>query len=159
MIFHSAFEYVYLWLPLIGFIVGFLGSLTGGGGGFIFIPLLTILFKVPPQIAIASSLAATLPHLHLPGIRSLQKEEPGLSHRTDLCRGRDFRGTAWGQYRQCDDSPSAASQFWDLFHPDRYQYVFGPAQGQQSDCKRRQSAEFSKAGKYSRSTVYGFSRV
>ncbi|HHV02629.1 MAG: sulfite exporter TauE/SafE family protein [Bacteroidales bacterium] len=61
MIFHSAFEYNYLWLPLIGLIVGFLGSLTGGGGGFIFIPLLTILFKVPPQIAIASSLAATLP--------------------------------------------------------------------------------------------------
>ena len=28
MIFHSAFEYAYLWLPFIGFVVGFFGSLT-----------------------------------------------------------------------------------------------------------------------------------
>lgn len=61
MIFHSAFEYAYLWLPFIGFVVGFFGSLTGGGGGFIFIPLLTILFGVAPHVAIGSSLAATLP--------------------------------------------------------------------------------------------------
>lgn len=61
MIFHSTFEYAYLWLPFLGLIVGFLGSFTGGGGGFVFIPLLTIFFKTPPQIAVASSLAATLP--------------------------------------------------------------------------------------------------
>jgi hypothetical protein len=61
MIFHSSFEYYYLWLPLIGFMIGFIGSLLGGGGGFFFIPVLTILFNVPAQIAVATSLAATLP--------------------------------------------------------------------------------------------------
>jgi uncharacterized protein len=61
MIFHSSFENYYLWLPLIGFIIGFIGSLLGGGGGFFFIPVLTLLFNVPAQIAVATSLAATLP--------------------------------------------------------------------------------------------------
>lgn len=61
MISFSAFDYAYLWFPFIGFIVGFLGSFTGGGGGFIFIPMLTILFGIQPQVAISSSLAATLP--------------------------------------------------------------------------------------------------
>ncbi len=61
MIFHSQFENSYLWLPLIGFIIGFFGTVIGGGGGFFFIPVLTMLFGVPAQIAVATSLAATLP--------------------------------------------------------------------------------------------------
>lgn len=61
MIFHSAFEPAYLWLPLIGFLVGFVGTLIGGGGGFFFIPVLTLLFHVPAQIALTTSLSATLP--------------------------------------------------------------------------------------------------
>lgn len=61
MIFHSSFESMYLWLPLIGFMIGLIGSLLGGGGGFFFIPVLTLIFNVPVQIAVATSLAATLP--------------------------------------------------------------------------------------------------
>ncbi|HUW92952.1 MAG TPA: sulfite exporter TauE/SafE family protein [Bacteroidales bacterium] len=61
MIFHSAFDNSYLWLPLIGFLVGMIGTLIGGGGGFFFIPVLTLLFNVPAQIALTTSLAATLP--------------------------------------------------------------------------------------------------
>ncbi|MGD9978351.1 MAG: sulfite exporter TauE/SafE family protein [Bacteroidales bacterium] len=61
MIFHSTFEYSYLLLPIIGFIIGFFGSMIGGGGGFFFIPILTLMFKVPAQAAVATSLAATLP--------------------------------------------------------------------------------------------------
>jgi uncharacterized membrane protein YfcA len=62
MIFHSSFEYIDLWLPLVGFLVGLIGTLIGGGGGgFFFIPILTILFGVPAQVAVATSLAATLP--------------------------------------------------------------------------------------------------
>jgi uncharacterized membrane protein YfcA len=61
MIFHSAFESSYLWLPLIGFLVGLIGTLIGGGGGFFFIPVLTLLFHVPAQIALTTSLSATLP--------------------------------------------------------------------------------------------------
>jgi uncharacterized protein len=61
MIFHSPFQHSYLWLPLIGLIVGMVGSMVGGGGGFVFPPALIILFNVPAQVAVATSLAATLP--------------------------------------------------------------------------------------------------
>jgi uncharacterized protein len=61
MIFHSSFQQSYLWLPLIGLIVGLLGSMVGGGGGFVFPPTLILMFKIPAQIAVATSLAATLP--------------------------------------------------------------------------------------------------
>lgn len=61
MVFHSAFEYSYLWLPLVGFIIGLLAAIIGGGGGFFFPPILILFFKVDAQIAVATSLAATLP--------------------------------------------------------------------------------------------------
>lgn len=61
MIFHSLFETNYLWLPLFGFIVGLFGALIGGGGGFFFLPLLIIFFDVPAQVAVPTSLAATIP--------------------------------------------------------------------------------------------------
>ena len=61
MIFHSSFEYCYLWLPLIGFFTGLIATMTGGGGGFVILPVLILLFKVPAQIAVTTSLAATLP--------------------------------------------------------------------------------------------------
>lgn len=61
MIFHSSFEYIYLWLPVAGFVVGFIGSMVGGGGGFFFLPVLTLLFNIQPQIAVATSLSATIP--------------------------------------------------------------------------------------------------
>jgi len=61
MIFHSAFEYSYLWLPLVGFIIGLSAAMIGGGGGFFFPPILILFFKVPAQIAVATSLASTLP--------------------------------------------------------------------------------------------------
>jgi uncharacterized protein len=61
MIFYSSFEYNYLWLPLIGFTIGFFASVIGSGGGFFFLPALILLYGVPAQIAVATSLAATLP--------------------------------------------------------------------------------------------------
>ncbi len=61
MVFYSPFEYYYLWLPLIGFIVGMLASMIGGGGGFFFPPVLIVFFNVPAHTAVATSLAATLP--------------------------------------------------------------------------------------------------
>jgi uncharacterized protein len=61
MIFHSSFQFSYLWLPLIGLLVGLAGSMIGGGGGFVFPPALILFFKVPAHIAITTSLAATLP--------------------------------------------------------------------------------------------------
>lgn len=61
MIINYSFEYSYLWLPLVGFIIGFFASVIGSGGGFFFLPLLILLYDVPAQIAVATSLAATLP--------------------------------------------------------------------------------------------------
>lgn len=61
MVFLSSFKYIYLWLPIIGFIIAFFASMTGGGGGFFFLPVLTFFFSVPAKIAVATSLAATLP--------------------------------------------------------------------------------------------------
>jgi uncharacterized membrane protein YfcA len=61
MIFHSTFEYSYLWLPLIGFTIGLLASMMGSGGGFFFLPVLILFFGVPAQVAVTTSLAATLP--------------------------------------------------------------------------------------------------
>jgi hypothetical protein len=62
MIFHSSFENAYLWLPLIGFLVGLISTMIGGGGGgFFFIPVLVFLFGVPAHVAVTTSLAATLP--------------------------------------------------------------------------------------------------
>lgn len=37
------------------------GTMLGGGGGFFFLPVLTLVIGVPPHIAVATSLAATLP--------------------------------------------------------------------------------------------------
>lgn len=61
MIFHSTFEYSYLWLPVIGFTIGFFASVIGSGGGFFFLPSLILIYNVPAQTAVATSLAATLP--------------------------------------------------------------------------------------------------
>lgn len=61
MVFHSSFEYSYLFLPVVGFAIGMLASMIGGGGGFFFLLVLILLFNVPAQIAVATSLAATLP--------------------------------------------------------------------------------------------------
>lgn len=61
MIFFSAYEPLYLVLPIIGFVIGLAGTMLGGGGGFFFLPILTLLLGVPPHIAVATSLAATIP--------------------------------------------------------------------------------------------------
>ncbi len=61
MIYFSSYDPVYLLLPVIGLIIGLFGTMLGGGGGFFFLPVLTLLIGVPPHIAVATSLAATLP--------------------------------------------------------------------------------------------------
>lgn len=61
MVFHSSFEIAYLWLPLIGFAIGFFASVLGSGGGFFFLPSLILIYNIPAQTAVATSLAATLP--------------------------------------------------------------------------------------------------
>lgn len=61
MIFQSSFDYAYLWLPLIGLVIGLVSTMVGSGGGFLFLPVLILIFKLPAQMAVATSLAATLP--------------------------------------------------------------------------------------------------
>lgn len=61
MLFYSEFQYTYLWLPLAGFIIGIIATMIGSGGGFFFPLLLILFFQIPAHIAVATSLAASLP--------------------------------------------------------------------------------------------------
>lgn len=61
MIFWSEYETIYLILPLIGFVIGLFGTMVGGGGGFFFLPVLTLIIGAPAHVAVATSLTATLP--------------------------------------------------------------------------------------------------
>ncbi len=73
MIISSAFDPSFLWLPLIGCAVGLLVTLFGGGGGFFYVPILTLLFHVPTQIAAATSLAVTIPTVMVGSIEHYRK--------------------------------------------------------------------------------------
>lgn len=46
-----------LWflLPALGFTIGLLVSMLGGGGGFFYVPALTLLFDLPTQLAVSTS--------------------------------------------------------------------------------------------------------
>jgi len=61
MTFFSTIEPFYYLLPLIGLIVGLFGTIMGGGGGFFFLPILTLVIGTPAQTAVITSLVATLP--------------------------------------------------------------------------------------------------
>jgi uncharacterized membrane protein YfcA len=61
MLFNSAFQQSYIWLPFIGLIIGVLATMIGSGGGLFFPLILILLFQVPAHIAVATSLAASLP--------------------------------------------------------------------------------------------------
>ena len=69
----STFNPGYLWLPLIGMVIGILVTMFGGGGGFFYVPILTLLFHVPTQIAAATSLAATIPTVLVGSIEHYRK--------------------------------------------------------------------------------------
>ncbi|WP_010664851.1 sulfite exporter TauE/SafE family protein [Marinilabilia salmonicolor] len=61
MTFFSTIEPIYYLLPLAGLIVGLFGTILGGGGGFFFLPILTLIIGAPAQTAVITSLVATLP--------------------------------------------------------------------------------------------------
>ncbi len=48
-------------LPIVGFLIGLLIISLGGGGGGIYVGILTAFFNVPPAIAAATSLATIIP--------------------------------------------------------------------------------------------------
>lgn len=51
----------YIALPVVGFLVGMLIVSLGGGGGSIYVGILTVFFNIPPAIAASTSLATTIP--------------------------------------------------------------------------------------------------
>ena len=61
MIEFSDIQGIYFILPLVGLIIGLFGTMVGGGGGFFFLPVLTLVLNVPAQTAVITSLVATLP--------------------------------------------------------------------------------------------------
>lgn len=48
-------------LPIVGFVVGLLIISLGGGGGAVYVGILTVFFHIPPGIAASTSLATTIP--------------------------------------------------------------------------------------------------
>jgi len=78
MIATSTFNLNYLWLPLVGFVIGLLVTMFGGGGGFFYVPILTLLFHVPTQLAAATSLAATIPTVIVGSIEHYRKGNVNL---------------------------------------------------------------------------------
>ncbi|MGD0342751.1 MAG: sulfite exporter TauE/SafE family protein [Bacteroidales bacterium] len=63
----------FLWLPLIGFVIGLLVTIFGGGGGFFYVPILILLFHVNTQLAVVTSLAATIPTVIVGSIEHYKK--------------------------------------------------------------------------------------
>ncbi len=61
MISDSLSTWSLLSLPLLGFLIGVFVTMFGGGGGFFYVPILTLLFKIPTQLAVATSLASIIP--------------------------------------------------------------------------------------------------
>lgn len=61
MIFTSPVESIYYLLPFIGLAVGLFGTMVGGGGGLIFLPVLVLFLEIPAHTALITSLVATLP--------------------------------------------------------------------------------------------------
>lgn len=51
----------YIALPAVGFVVGLLIISLGGGGGAVYVGILTVFFNIPPAIAASTSLATTIP--------------------------------------------------------------------------------------------------
>ena len=51
----------YIALPVVGFLIGLLIVSLGGGGGAIYVGILTVFFNIPPAIAASTSLATTIP--------------------------------------------------------------------------------------------------
>lgn len=49
-----------VFLPIVGFLIGLLVTTLGGGGGGLYVPILTLM-GVAPQVAVATSLATVLP--------------------------------------------------------------------------------------------------
>jgi hypothetical protein len=48
-------------LPVLGFTIGLLVSMLGGGGGFFYVPALTLLYNLSTQLAVSTSLASIIP--------------------------------------------------------------------------------------------------
>ena len=78
MIMSFTYNPSFLWLPLIGAAIGLLVTIFGGGGGFFYVPILTLLFHVPTQLAAATSLAATIPTVIVGSIEHYRKGNVNL---------------------------------------------------------------------------------
>jgi uncharacterized membrane protein YfcA len=69
----STYDPTFLWLPVVGFATGLLVTMFGGGGGFFYVPILTLLFRVPTQVAVTTSLVSTVPTVIVGSIEHYRK--------------------------------------------------------------------------------------
>lgn len=84
MFFYSTIEPIYYLLPLAGFVIGLFGTMLGGGGGYFFLPILTLLIGAPAQVAVITSLVASLPVCAVGAAGHYRKTN------IDLRKGRSF---------------------------------------------------------------------
>jgi hypothetical protein len=91
------FDINLIFIPLFGFLIGLLVSMLGGGGGGLYVPVLTLLFGVPTQVAVATSLASVLPTSAMGALSHYQ--EGNVDIRTGLILGiGGIVGTLIGAY-------------------------------------------------------------
>src|SRR4029079_13265465 len=62
---------------VIGFTIGFLGAILGVGGGFLLVPALIYLLRVPTTVSVASSMFITLMTMLLATILQESRNQPG----------------------------------------------------------------------------------
>ena len=108
------FNWTFLLLPLFGFFVGLLVSMFGGGGGFYYVPILTLLFKIPTQLAVATSLAAIIPTTVFGSIGHYRQGNLNLSVGVILGIGGIF-GALIGSYASSLVSSELLGRFFGVF--------------------------------------------
>ena len=103
----------YLLLPLLGFAIGLLVTMIGGGGGIFYVPVLTLLFKIPTQYAVAASLASIIPTTILGSVSHYRSGNLNLKIGMILGLG-GIGGTFLGAYLSSLISPTGLSKLFGI---------------------------------------------
>lgn len=87
----------YILLPWVGILIGFLVSILGGGGGILYVGLLNILFHLPMEQAVTTSLASVIPTTAMAGFSHYKNGNVDLNSIGNLIVG-GIIGSVIGSY-------------------------------------------------------------
>lgn len=85
------------WLPFIGFLIGLIVTLVGGGGGIFYVLMLTFVFKVDMPVAVSTSLATIIPTTLAASVSHFKANNIRIKSGLPLLIGGVF-GAAFGAY-------------------------------------------------------------